>query len=328
VLFSTCRKKFLALYFLSGVKPKPIIAVHGGAGRARRMSEEERREVENALIGSLKAGLEVLRGGNALDAVEEAVKSLEATGLFNAGKGAVLNLRGEVELDAGIMWGKTLSAGAVASLKRTWNAISLARVVMEKTDHVLIVGEGADLLAEKFGFERHPGPTRRVLERYSECRKLVGETRYELWRRNYEVSNLFVNDTVGAVALDQEGNLAAAASTGGLFLKLPGRVGDSPIPGAGFYAENGVAAVSATGVGEVMLKLSLASRVALLIRGGYSLERALSEAVSLATNLFGANTVGVIAVDAQGNYAEKTNAEVFYRGWASPSGSVLRPASR
>lgn len=311
-----------------GVKHKPIIAVHGGAGRARRMSDEERKEIENALMDALKSGLDVLRSGTALDAVEEAVKTMEASGLFNAGKGAVVNLKGEIELDAGIMWGKTLSAGAVAAQKYTWNAISLARIVMEKTDHVLIVGEGADFLAKKFNLEQHPGPTRRVLERYNEYKTLVNEKRFELWKNNYEVKDLYAGDTVGAVAFDSEGNLAAATSTGGLFLKLPGRVGDSPIPGAGVYAENGVVAVSATGVGEVMMKLSLASRIASLVRSGLTLEKALDEIVSLASKLFGANTVGIIAIDAQGNYAENTNAEVFFRGWASPSEGLLRAPSK
>lgn len=311
-----------------GVKHKPIIAVHGGAGRARRMSDEERKEIENALMDALKSGLDVLRSGTALDAVEEAVKTMEASGLFNAGKGAVVNLKGEIELDAGIMWGKTLSAGAVAAQKYTWNAISLARIVMEKTDHVLIVGEGADFLAKKFNLEPHPGPTRRVLERYNEYKALVNEKRFELWKNNYEVKDLYAGDTVGAVAFDSEGNLAAATSTGGLFLKLPGRVGDSPIPGAGVYAENGVVAVSATGVGEVMMKLALASRIASLVRSGLTLEKALDEVVSLASKLFGANTVGIIAIDAQGNYAENTNAEVFFRGWASPSEGLLRAPSK
>lgn len=302
----------------------PTIAVHGGAGRARKIEPEEKREIENALIEALKRGLEALRGGTSLDAVEEAVKSMEASGVFNAGKGAALNLKGEVELDAGIMWGKDLSVGAVASLRRTWNAVSLARVVMEKTDHVLLVGPGADALAERLGFEPHPGPSPRALRRYEEYRRLLASKEYYLWSRNYSVAEVFLGDTVGAVAIDSEGNLAAATSTGGLFLKLPGRVGDSPIPGAGVYAENGVVAVSATGIGEVILRSTLAARIASLVRSGARVEDALREVVSSVTSKFGENTVGVIAIDGSGSYAEYTNCEMFVRGWASVSRGMPR----
>ncbi|MEM1516101.1 MAG: isoaspartyl peptidase/L-asparaginase [Thermofilum sp.] len=294
-----------------------IVAVHGGAGRLRRSLLDTRQQLERGLREALSAGLEELGSGSALDAVEAAVKSMEASGVFNAGKGAALNALGQVELDASIMFGRDLSLGSVAAQRYTWNAVSLARKVMELTDHVLIVGAGADELAMKLGFEKHPGPSQRAKEIYAEMLESARRGEYALWRKNAEVLRMLAGDTVGAVALDKEGNLAAATSTGGIYLKLPGRVGDTPLPGAGVYAENGVVAVSATGVGEYIARYLAAARVAELVRRGTPLREAVVTVVKGMTEFFGlVNTVGLISLSSTGEYGEATNCEVFLRGLA------------
>lgn len=300
---------------------KAILVIHGGAGRLRPSIVKERSKIEASLKDSLKEGFDALKSGNALDAVEAAVRSMESSGVFNAGRGAALNLLGEQERDAGIMDGRDLSYGAVASLKFTWNAVSLARKVMEKTDHVLVVGAGADRLAEVLGFEKAGEPSTELQDRYLELMGKLKEEGYELWRRNFEVARAFLADTVGAVALDKDGNLAAATSTGGLWLKLPGRVGDTPLPGAGVYAENGLVAVSATGIGELISRYLSSIRVAYKVKSGIPVDKAVKEVVVEMTSYFGqANTVGLIAVDSNGRIGLETNCEVFLRGFITQNG--------
>jgi len=300
---------------------REVLVIHGGAGRFRPSILEERVAIEEALRSALYDGMSALSSGNALDAVEAAVKSMEGSGVFNAGKGASLNLLGEQALDASVMFGRDLSFGAVASLKYTWNAVSLARKVMERTDHVFLVGYGADKLAEALGFERTPPPPPRLLERYRELLEKARSLGYDLWKRNFEIARLFLPDTVGAVALDRDGNLAAATSTGGLWLKLPGRVGDTPLPGAGVYAENGVVAVSATGIGELIARYLAAARVAFKVKSGVSVEQAVRDVVHEVTRLFSEeNTIGLIALDAAGNIGIHSNCEIFLRGYTFKGG--------
>ncbi|QOJ79521.1 isoaspartyl peptidase/L-asparaginase [Infirmifilum lucidum] len=295
---------------------REVLVIHGGAGRFRPSILEERDKLEEALRTALSNGERALASGNALDAVEEAVKTMEDSGVFNAGKGAALNLLGEQELDASIMFGRDLSFGAVASVKYTWNAVSLARKVMERTDHVLLVGSGADRLAEILGFEVKPPPPEKLRERYLELSEKLKSSSYDLWRKNFEIARLFFSDTVGAVALDREGNLAAATSTGGLWLKFPGRVGDTPLPGAGVYAENGVVAVSATGIGEIIARYLAAARVAFKVESGLDVVQAVREVVDEVTRLFSErNTIGLIALDPRGNIGMSSNCEVFLRGY-------------
>ena len=289
---------------------KPIVIVHGGAGRWN-VDEETKMRVLEVLKNAARSGLEaILRGGNAVEAVVSSVKVLENSGLFNAGIGSVLNLFGEVEMDAGIMDGKTLRAGGVAAVTRPKHPIELARIVMEKTDHVLLVGRGADRLADLFGLEPRPPIPQRVLERYRELVKNLDSVRY--WKKLKDLLRIvapMVSDTVGAVALDMDGNVAAAASTGGVWLKLPGRVGDSPIPGAGFYADNRGGGASATGLGETIVMTSLTRFAVELMIRGKSAEEACIEAITELTRRFGTDTAGIIAIDVRGEIASVHNTE-------------------
>ncbi|RLE57181.1 MAG: asparaginase [Thermoprotei archaeon] len=299
----------------------PCILVHGGAGRWRRVPKERLLECRRVLREAIEVGFEVLKSGSALDAVVEAVARLEDSGLFNAGRGSALNLRREVEMDAGVMWGRDLSVGAVAAVRNVRNPIKLARAVMERTDHVLVVGAGAEWLAKVFGqYQEHviDGDRLQRFERY--LREWVEGRGFTWLRRNVELAKLLgiVQDTVGAVALDRSGNVAAAVSTGGYWLKLPGRVGDSAVPGAGFYADNSCAAASATGVGEYIMRFCLCYRVCDLVRRGYHPQDAATVVIEELTKLFGDNTAGVIVVDVRGRIGVAFNTEGMLHGFLSP----------
>ncbi|GAB6134464.1 isoaspartyl peptidase/L-asparaginase family protein [Thermococcus prieurii] len=277
------------------------IIVHGGAGTIRK--EERIPKVIEGVREAVLAGWRELKRGSALDAVEEAVKALEDNPIFNAGTGSVLTLDGRVEMDAAIMRGKTLEAGAVAGIWGVKNPISVARKVMEKTDHVLLIGEGAVKFARLLGFEEYDPVTEERLKQWEELRKKLiekGETRH--WKKLNELIKEYpevLRSTVGAVAFDGE-EVVAGTSTGGVFLKMFGRVGDTPIIGGGTYA-NEVAGASCTGLGEVAIKLALAKSATDLVRLGLDAQSASDAAISLATKYFGEDTMGIIMVDAKGN---------------------------
>ncbi|AJC72592.1 asparaginase [Thermococcus guaymasensis DSM 11113] len=277
------------------------IVVHGGAGTIRK--EERIPKVIEGVRDAVLAGWRELKRGSALDAVEEAVKALEDNPIFNAGTGSVLTLDGKVEMDAAIMRGKTLEAGAVAGIWGVKNPISVARKVMEKTDHVLLIGEGAVKFARLMGFEEYDPVTDERLKQWEELRKKLiekGETRH--WKKLNELIKEYpevLRSTVGAVAFDGE-EVVAGTSTGGVFLKMFGRVGDTPIIGGGTYA-NEVAGASCTGLGEVAIKLALAKSATDFVRLGMDAQAASEAAISLATKYFGPDTMGIIMVDANGN---------------------------
>ena len=279
----------------------PAIIVHGGAGTIKK--EERIPKVIAGVREAVLAGWRELRMGSALDAVEEAVKVLEDNPLFNAGTGSVLTLDGKVEMDAAIMRGKTLEAGAVAGIWGVRNPISVARKVMEKTDHVLLIGEGAVKFARLLGFEEYDPVTEERLKQWEELRKKLiekGETKH--WRKLNELIKEYpevLRSTVGAVAFDGE-EVVAGTSTGGVFLKVFGRVGDTPIIGGGTYA-NEVAGASCTGLGEVAIKLALAKSATDFVRLGMDAQTASEAAISLATKYFGKDTMGIIMVDSRGN---------------------------
>jgi len=251
----------------------------------------------DALRAAATAGWDVLAaGGTALDAVQAAAVALEDDPLFNAGRGSVLNEHGEVEHDAAIMCGRTGSVGGVAAVRGVRNPIVLARVVMETTPHVLLVATGAEAIADREGVERvNPGWH-------------VTERRESQWQA--------AGDTIGAVAVDREGHVAAATSTGGILQKLAGRIGDSPLPGAGLYAADDACAVSASGHGEAIMRAVAAHEVAAGVRHG---GRPLPEAVRKALDRV-EGPAGLIAVGPDGQPAIEFNTEVFHRAVASPDG--------
>src|SRR6185503_16023772 len=224
---------------------RAVIAVHGGAGVMRRDQPGQQQ------VAVLKQALEAAyQQKTAMDAVTAAVLVLEDSPLFNAGRGSCLNADGEIEMDAAVMEGERLRAGAVAAVRRIRNPVMAARMVMEKTRHVLLAGEGAERLAEKHGLE---------LETPEYFRTERQQSALDRNLKNY-------HGTVGAVALDADGNLAAATSTGGYTGKLPGRIGDSPLIGAGTYADNRACAVSGTGLGEAFIRAAVAHDVAARMR--------------------------------------------------------------
>ena len=286
------------------------IAIHGGAGAMPRdrLSPEAQQRLRAGLQSALDAGYAVLeRGGSSLDAVTAAVRVLEDDPQFNAGRGAVLTRGGTVELDASIMDGRSLRAGAVASVRHVRNPVELARLVMEHSRHVLLVGSGAEEFALEHGMSLVANEYFRTEER---ARELA------IVRAGSRVSELIPvpGGTVGAVALDRDGNLAAATSTGGMTNKRHGRVGDSPIIGAGTYARNGVCAVSATGHGEAFIRAVAAYHVCLSVeQRGLTLEQAVREVLHERIGALGARG-GIIAIDARGNAVLEFTAEGMFRG--------------
>lgn len=276
------------------------IIVHGGAGTIR--NEERIPKILEGVREAVLAGWKELKRGSALDAVEEAVKVLEDNPIFNAGTGSVLTLDGKVEMDAAIM-SSNLEAGAVAGVWGVKNPISVARKVMEKTDHVLLVGDGAVKFARLVGFEEYDPITEERLEQWKKLKeKLLNEGSIPHWKR---ISGLIreypelLRSTVGAVAFDGE-EIVAGTSTGGVFLKMFGRVGDTPIIGSGTYA-NEFAGASCTGLGEVAMKLTLAKTATDFVKSGMNAQKASEAAIGLATRYFGNDNMGIIMVDRNGN---------------------------
>jgi beta-aspartyl-peptidase (threonine type) len=296
------------------------LAIHGGAGTLVKgmMTPEKELAYKNALQIALDAGYTILNnGGTSLDAVEVAVKHLEDSPLFNAGKGSVFTANETHEMDASIMDGKTLSAGAVSLIIGIKNPVCLARDVMEKTEHVFLAGEGAMQFAKQLNYT------------IEDASYFYDEFRHQQWL-DIKDSDTFQLDhsdkkdskfgTVGAVACDQFGNIAAATSTGGMTNKKFGRVGDSPMIGAGTYANNNTCAVSCTGSGEFFIRGVVAYDVSCLMEHkGSSLENACNEVINKRVLNIGGDG-GLIAVDAKGNIAMSFNTEGMYRACKSSNG--------
>ena len=297
---------------------KAVIAIHGGAGaitRAQLSQEQELRYIQ-ALSDIVATGQRMLEAGrSALDVVTEAVRLLEECPLFNAGIGAVYTRDETHELDACVMDGNTLKAGAVAGVRHLRNPILAARLVMEHSPHVMMIGEGAENFAIAQGMERVAADIFSTPERYAQllAARAAGET--VLDHSGTPLDEGTKMGTVGAVALDTFGNLAAATSTGGMTNKLPGRVGDSPLVGAGCYANNANVAVSCTGTGEVFIRALAAYDIAALMDyGGLSLSEACERVVMEKLPALGGSG-GLIAIDHEGNVALPFNSEGMYRAW-------------
>ncbi len=287
------------------------IAIHGGAGTILRsqMTPELEREYRSGLEDALKAGWLILeRGGSSLDAVEAAVMSLEDCPLFNAGRGSVFTHEGKNEMDASIMDGKTLGAGAVAFIRGVKNPIRLARLVMERSEHVFLGGDGAVAFAEEMHVELEDTTYFYTDQRWNQLQEALAAGRV---RMDHTVSERPIG-TVGAVACDSNGNLAAATSTGGMTNKKFGRIGDTPVIGAGTYADNASCAVSCTGHGEFFIRRVAAYDVSARMNyKGLTLDQAAAETIASLTELGGEG--GLIAVDAAGNIAMPMNSEGMYR---------------
>lgn len=297
---------------------KPVLAIHGGAGAIRKskLTPDDEAAHRQGLLDALTAGYRVLQqGGSSLDAVTLAVASLEDCPLFNAGRGSVFTSDGTQEMDAAIMDGHSREAGAVAGVARIRNPIQAARRVLEQSPHVLLIGAGAEAFAEEHGLALEDKAYFFSQERYHQllAAQQLGQTALD-----HDIDGQL--GTVGAVAYDQHGNLAAATSTGGVTNKRPGRVGDSPIIGAGTYADNRSVAVSATGVGEFFMRSAAAYDIAArILYLGQSLEEACQATLELEVATLGGDG-GLIAIDAFGNVAMPFSTEGMYRGLMRAAG--------
>lgn len=304
---------------------KPFaIAIHGGAGTISKanLTPEQRQAYKDKLKEAVDKGSKVLEeGGDSLVAVQTAINILENSALFNAGIGAVYTYDGGHELDASIMDGKTMNAGAVAGVRHIANPIDLALAVMNKSEHVMLSGAGAEEFALTQGFTLVPNHHFDTDERYQQL--LDARQKLQAAAKSEQVANVEMKDldykfgTVGAVALDKKGNLAAGTSTGGMTAKRFGRIGDSPVIGAGTYAENGVCAVSATGHGEFFIRYLVAGDICAKVKYQQkSIIQAADEVINQRLITAGGSG-GVIAVDQRGNIATPFNTEGMYRATRS-----------
>lgn len=289
---------------------KFIIVVHGGAGRIR---PEFKNGALRGVKKAAKTGYDILsKGGTALDAVEEAVKIMEDDPTFNAGIGSTLTIDGKIEMDASIMDGKTLNAGSVAMIRNIRHPVTLARIIMEKTDHVFVAGDFAEKLAEIFNLERCNPITENRIKIWKEYKTMLIRGEHQYLPKTTKLIKLIpelATGTVGAVARDKDGNLAAATSTGGLTLKLPGRIGDTPLIGCGNYADNDAGAASVTGIGEVAIRLVLAKTVCDFMRNRLNAQKAVEKGIELVKTKQNNLPMGVIAVDKYGNPGIAHNSE-------------------
>lgn len=310
------------------------IVMHGGAGTILKkdMPPELEKQYSDKMKEALQVGYDTLKkGGTALSAVEASIKILEDSPLYNAGKGSAFTSDGKNEMDASVMDGKSLKAGAVAGVRTIKNPVSAARMVMEKTPHVLIAGKGAEKLAKENGLKIVDTSYFFVQRRWDQMQRAKKEEKIKLDHSSdtsgsIQPLNDMFNDkkfgTVGAVALDKFGNLAAGTSTGGMTNKKPGRVGDSPIIGAGTYANNATCAISCTGHGEYFIRYAVAHDVSALMEyKALTLEQAANEVVMKKLVEAGGEG-GLIGIDAKGNIAMPFNSKGMYRGFVKKGGKI------
>lgn len=293
--------------------PDVVLAIHGGIGLDKKdMTPELSAKIRSELEAALRAGHAVLaKGGTSLDAVQAAIVPLEDSPLFNAGRGAVFTHEGRNELDASLMEGKTKRAGAVAGVTTVKNPILAARAVMDKSKHVLLIGRGAELFAEGVGVEIVDPEYFFTEDRWQQLLKQLRKDKAQ-----------HDHGTVGAVALDSGGNLAAGTSTGGMSNKQFGRVGDSPILGAGTYADNAACAVSATGHGEFFIRHVVAHSIVDLMKyKQLPVSKAADEVIQRTLKPDGGEG-GVIVLDHRGNFAASYNTEGMYRGYVTGDGRI------
>ncbi len=336
-------------------EPKVVLAIHGGAGTIlpENMTDEQEQQYRAKLREALEAGYAVIdEGGASMDAVLAAITLMEDSPLFNAGRGAVFTHERTIQHDASVMDGRTLKAGAVAGVMHIESPITLARMVMEESPHVMLTGDGAEAFAEQQGMELVPNETFHTERRMEQIDRVLEEEGGEAGRTSrrapapeasapdgprtaaappaaraatHEADLIDLQKeygTVGAVALDQEGNLAAGTSTGGMTNKRWGRVGDSPIIGAGTYAENATCAVSSTGHGEYFIRGVIAHDIAARMRYLDASVQEAAHAVIMDELTEMGGTGGVIALDAEGNVSMPFNTAGMYRGTVDEEGNV------
>ena len=334
LLLLYCTNSLVAQKEMSTGKQNFVLVIHGGAGTITRqnMTEQNERAYKLSLEKALRAGYEILNsGGSSLDAVEATVKILEDNPLFNAGKGAVFTHEGKIELDAAIMNGKNLAAGSMAGVTIIKNPVSGARAVMEKSGHVMLIGKGAEAFAAEQGLDIVDPSYFYTQSRWDSLQNLIKQDSIKNKINKVNTKTLVEeaknNDskfgTVGAVALDVQGNLAAATSTGGMSNKKYGRVGDVPIIGAGTYANNATCAISCTGWGEFFIRLVVAKSVSDLMEyKNLSLQKAAEEMIMKKVPQLGGDG-GLIAVDKKGNIAMPFNTAGMYRGYIRSDGKAV-----
>lgn len=302
---------------------KYCIAIHGGAGTILRstMTPELQQQYEQGLQQAVDAGYKILEGGgSAVDAIEAAVTSLEDFPLFNAGKGSVFNNKGMHEMDAALMDGSTLAAGAVCGIAHAKNPVQVARAVMEHSGHVMLAGTGAEEFARAQGMAMEDDAYFYTEQRYQQWQQAMKDDVVQLDHTEAKDKTDKKFGTVGAVALDMNGNLAAATSTGGLTNKKFGRIGDSPVVGAGTYANNNTCAISCTGVGELFIRSVVAYDISCLIDyKGLSLKEACDIVVHDKLVKIGGEG-GLIALDKHGNIEMSFNSEGMYRACKTSDG--------
>ncbi|XP_070696612.1 isoaspartyl peptidase/L-asparaginase [Pempheris klunzingeri] len=290
----------------------PVVVIHGGAGT---IPKERAGQATSGVCSAARAGYAVLQGGgSSMDAVVEAVTQMENNPSFNAGCGSVLNIKGDVEMDAIVMDGKTLGSGAVSAVRNIANPIQLARLVMDKTSHAFLTAEGASLFARSMCVPEVPQES--LITEYARMR----------WEKNLAPganpveSQMGKMGTVGAVAVDREGNLACATSTGGILNKMEGRVGDTPCIGCGGYADNNMGAVSTTGHGEAIMKVTLARLILFHMEQGQSAEVASDLGLACMKSRAG-GLGGVVTVDPRGHWAARFSSQQM--AWAAAQKDTL-----
>lgn len=294
---------------------KIAIGVHGGAGVNTPFLKKNKNDSAKGLSEAAQAGYNILKkGGSALNAVEEAVKILEDNPLFNAGKGSTLNSKGEVEMDASIMDGKYLKAGAVSMVRNVKNPISLARLVMKKTKHVFFSGYGALDIANRLEIHLEPDSYFITEHQYQSFAKL---NKHETTQQILEKK---IMGTVGAVALDKKGNMAAGTSTGGTSNCLPGRIGDSCVIGSGCYADNKSCAISGTGEGEFLITGVIAHTIAMYVELGKMTLQEACDYVIHKRNNYHKGGIGVISVSPQGEIGISFNTPIMKRAFIDATG--------
>lgn len=307
-------------------RPEYALVIHGGAGTIlkKNMTPEKEKAYRDALDEALNIGEAILKnGGSSIDAVEKTIHFMENSPLFNAGKGAVFTHDGKNEMDASIMTGKDQNAGAVGGVTNIKNPISAARAVLEKSEHVMMVGRGAEIFAEQKGVETITPEYFRTERRWNSLQNALKSEKGESILSEDEDKDK-KHGTVGCVALDKNGDITAGTSTGGMTNKKHNRIGDSPIIGAGTYADNATCGVSCTGHGEYFIRYTVARDIAALMEYG---DKTLAEAAEQIINkklVEKGGTGGIVSLDKDGNIAMNFNTAGMYRGYAKPEERVVK----